>query len=406
MRRFVLTAFFDGRPQDGGAYVHKRNMLSVFRLLQGEALKVVVICSAPEGVAVVKEAGLEAVLRRRSLASRIWGRLVSFSAVKATFGVALSKLPFGLDYFLRKLGTDLALFFGDDTRAQEMLTHNYIVQVWDLCHLEQPEFPEVSHRGEFERRERLNRAALPKATALVVDSEYGMGLMQRSYGIEASRIYHAPFLVDLKYDGAALDDTVAQSIRQTYRLNQPYVFYPAQFWPHKNHKYILRALGILKDRGRPVPQAVFSGSDKGMLAGILELAAELGVRNSVNYCGFVPDEHMPYLYKGAVALVMPTYFGPTNIPPMEAGALGVRVCYSDLPAFREQMGDAALYMDLERPEALADLLEALMDGGADPDSAARRASGYKTADAVQRHAAILKAIIGRYRTKIGSRLLG
>jgi glycosyltransferase involved in cell wall biosynthesis len=248
----------------------------------------------------------------------------------------------------------------------------------------------------------MNRSALPKATALVADSEYGARLLERAYGIERSRIHHAPFLIDLQYHPEALDETVAKSVQETYRLKSPYVFYPAQFWHHKNHKYIVRALKVLKERGRVVPQAVFCGSDKGALEGVLRLAADLGVRESVNYCGFVPDEHMPYLYKGALALVMPTYFGPTNIPPMEARALGVPVCYSDLPAFREQMGTAASYVDLQRPETLADALDALMSGpGKQVGATGTGEAGYDTADGVQRHARILKAIIDAYRAKLG-----
>jgi glycosyltransferase involved in cell wall biosynthesis len=39
---------------------------------------------------------------------------------------------------------------------------------------------------------------------------------------------------------------------------------------------------------------------------------------------------------------MPSYFGSTNLPPLEAVSLGCPVIYSDLPEFREQMGDAAI----------------------------------------------------------------
>jgi glycosyltransferase involved in cell wall biosynthesis len=402
MRDFVLTAFFDGRPQDGGAYVHKRNMLKVFGLLKSQSIRTVVICSTPETVAVAKEMGVEAVLRRKSVVRFVWGKLTSLGFLKKYFGGYLSRLPFGLDHLLGRLGTDLAVFTGGDSRALQVLTHNYVIQVWDFCHLEHPEFPEVSHRGEFERREHLNRSTLPKATAMVVDSEYGARLLERAYGVQRSRIYHAPFLFDLQFQRATLVDTVARSIQETYRLTSPYVFYPAQFWPHKNHKYILQALKVLKDRGRVVPQAVFCGSDKGALDGVLRLAAELGVRERVNYCGFVPDAHMPYLYKGALALVMPTYFGPTNIPPMEARALGVPVCYSDLPAFREQMGTEASYVDLQSPESLADALETLMSGGVGIDATGRNVGGYDTYGGVERHARILKSIIDAYRTKLGT----
>jgi glycosyltransferase involved in cell wall biosynthesis len=68
-------------------------------------------------------------------------------------------------------------------------------------------------------------------------------------------------------------------------------------------------------------------------------------------------------YKNALALVMPTYFGPTNIPPLEAFHWGCPVCYSDLPGLREQVGDAAFLMDLEDPGSLAGIIGTILMGG-------------------------------------------
>jgi glycosyltransferase involved in cell wall biosynthesis len=56
---------------------------------------------------------------------------------------------------------------------------------------------------------------------------------------------------------------------------------------------------------------------------------------------------------------MPAYSGPTNLPPLEAVTLGCPVIYSDLPEFREQMRDAALYCDLADVSSLADHLATL-----------------------------------------------
>jgi glycosyltransferase involved in cell wall biosynthesis len=330
------------------------------------------------------------------------GILISVDTVKAAFGGRLAKLRFGLDHFLRTLGTDLVILYGDDGRLLQMLTHNYVVQLWDLCHLEQPEFAEVAHAGEFERRERINRSALLKATAIVVDSNYGKQLVHDVYRVTPSRIHAAPFLVDTAFDRDSFNSATDAAVRQRYQLQDPYIFYPAQFWPHKNHRYILAAVRAMRDRGAPVPQVVFSGSDKGALQEVMALARDLGVAANVKYCGFVPSEHMPYLYRGALALVMPTYFGPTNIPPMEAAALGVPVCYSDLPAFREQMGDRAIYVDLQEPQSLARELERLIAAAPQADATARSNAVRSPAiDAIQQHVEILASIIRGYIAKRG-----
>jgi glycosyltransferase involved in cell wall biosynthesis len=90
----------------------------------------------------------------------------------------------------------------------------------------------------------------------------------------------------------------------------------------------------------------------------------LGLTARVHFLGAVPNEDIPALYEGALALVMPTYSGPTNLPPLEAVTLGCPVIYSDLPEFREQMRDAALYCDLAQASSLADHLAALIRNSA------------------------------------------
>jgi glycosyltransferase involved in cell wall biosynthesis len=80
----------------------------------------------------------------------------------------------------------------------------------------------------------------------------------------------------------------------------------------------------------------------------------------IRFLDFVPNEDIPALYEAAFAVVVPSYFGPTNLQPIEAIALGRPVICSDLPGCREQMGDAALYCDLSDPASLADQLVALI----------------------------------------------
>ena len=85
-------------------------------------------------------------------------------------------------------------------------------------------------------------------------------------------------------------------------------------------------------------------------------AAQLGLTNEVRYLGPVPDEDMAALYTQSVALVMPTFFGPTNIPPLEAWHFGRPVITSDIRGLREQTGDAGLLVDPRSPDALADAM--------------------------------------------------
>jgi glycosyltransferase involved in cell wall biosynthesis len=53
---------------------------------------------------------------------------------------------------------------------------------------------------------------------------------------------------------------------------------------------------------------------------------------------------------------MPTYFGPTNIPPLEAMELGCPVIVSNKYAMCEQVGDAGLLCDPDSPEDIANCI--------------------------------------------------
>ena len=77
---------------------------------------------------------------------------------------------------------------------------------------------------------------------------------------------------------------------------------------------------------------------------------------NVTIKGFVSDENITYLYRHAVGMIMPSYFGPTNIPPLEAMALGCPVAVSDKYAMPEQVGDAGLLFNPDSPKEIAECI--------------------------------------------------
>ena len=397
--KFTLVSFLAGSPTDGGAYTHKLGTLRVLhRLQQEEGIRVVVVCDAGSVATIVREHGLEAVVQQRGFWARLCGRLSATEIAKVHFGASYGPRLSPVDGLVRRLGADLVLFCGPDPRALQLYSCGYVFTVLDLAHLEYPQFPEVSLHGEFERRERLFRHALPKAVAVLADSEAGRRLVATHYAVPMARTFAAPFLMGSSVRDFVADPAIAAAVRSRYGLADSYIFYPAQFWAHKNHRYIIAALAIMKKKLGWAPQAVFCGSDKGALESVLGHAQHAGMAEHVKYCGFVPAEDIPYLYVGALALVMPTYFGPTNIPPLEALSLGTAVCYSDLPAFREHLGDAVTYIDLERPESLAAALQNL-HASSRGDQTRNPVRNVDTDDA---YLAVLRRVIHGFRLTTGS----
>jgi glycosyltransferase involved in cell wall biosynthesis len=148
-------------------------------------------------------------------------------------------------------------------------------------------------------------------------------------------------------------------VQKKYQLPEHYLFYPAQFWPHKNHAIIIQALEQLKRaHGLEIP-IVFCGSHtekirEGYFRLVMNMVQYCGVAEQVYYLGYVPDKDMAGLYAGAKTLVMPTFFGPANIPYLEAWALGCPVLTSNIRGIREQIGNAGILVDPCSVKAVAD----------------------------------------------------
>ena len=73
------------------------------------------------------------------------------------------------------------------------------------------------------------------------------------------------------------------------------------------------------------------------------MTKKFNLENQVRFAGFVSSEEINLLYSQAFALVMPTYFGPTNMPPLEAFKFKIPVLYSNIKGLKEQVEDAAFF---------------------------------------------------------------
>jgi len=241
----------------------------------------------------------------------------------------------------------------------------FVIPIFDLNHRLQPEFSEVSAFGETNSREYFYINTCRFATTVLVDSEMGKADVLRFYGnlIDEDRIRVLPSYPPIA-DRALPDARELARVRAKYNLPQRYFFYPAQFWPHKNHKLIVQAIKLIADESGEVVPVVFCGAYWTYTMAtnfkeLMALAANFDIADRVRYLGSVPDEDMAALFTLSAGLVMPTFFGPTNIPPLEAWHFGRPVITSDIRGLREQNGDAGLLVDPRSPQALAEAMKRL-----------------------------------------------
>jgi glycosyltransferase involved in cell wall biosynthesis len=362
-----IAVFMDAVPEGGGAYNYEASVIDILNNNGRDEYRFVYfVDSEQKRRSLARITTHEIVVYRLNFWRNLGAALTRNVFLYARFSRRGILTQTYLDRLLHRHGMDLVYCPAPSYLCRDLVFHSFVTTVWDLCHRDWPEFPEVSHGREFEAREELYRHSLAKAVAVITESDRGRRNVQAWYGVQPERLAALPFPIPPWVGKTA---TAQPDVQAKYGIGGKYVYYPAQFWPHKNHTYILEGLLALQKVHGIAVSAVFTGADKGNVQAVLAQARALGIADRVHYLGFVPSEDMAALYRGAVALVMPTYFGPTNIPPLEAFALDCPVCYSDLPGLRDQVGNAAFLLDLDDPSHLARQLQTILT---DPALVARK----------------------------------
>jgi glycosyltransferase involved in cell wall biosynthesis len=351
--------YLRSRPSDGGVFQYAISVLRAMSNLPADRFDVVVAYTQPELEPYVSAHGTEAhhIYFPRRLEN--WIGLVSSALVAAGLPIPTLRAAGRLEPLARRLAAidcDLWVFPAGDSVIYRADVRSIAV-IHDLMHRYEPRFPEVGRWTIRTRRELHYRALCASADRLIADSELGARHIAESYHVDNARISVLPY--------SAPDDRSAPS---TATLDMPdlpesYFYYPAHFWPHKNHLNLARAVRLLVDRGLD-PHVVLSGGATGNHREFADLVARLKITGRFTDLGHVSADLVAALYAGSVALVYPSYFGPTNIPPLEALVHETPMAVSDNYAMREQLADAALYFDPDSPTSIADSMAELLEAPA------------------------------------------
>ena len=139
---------------------------------------------------------------------------------------------------------------------------------------------------------------------------------------------------------------------KTRILPNNYFFYPAQFWPHKNHIYIIEAFEHFKKNKINI-KCIFCGHDKGNLKYIKN---EIQKRNLTEYFelyDFLPDDEIINLYKNSTAVIMPSLVGTNSFIHTESFYFK-KMVFANGNVLGDDFNERVINLDILKPK---DLLE-------------------------------------------------
>jgi glycosyltransferase involved in cell wall biosynthesis len=193
--------------------------------------------------------------------------------------------------------------------------------IWDFGQNDLRGFPEIYSDFETEKRNLLYSKATMRANFIVTDCTFTSSRISSHFGFPEEKIIILEFLPN-----PLLVDYPQSNLRKQV------VVYPAQHWAHKNHRVLIDALSLNLQNHLESRRLILTGGDKGNMKKIASYVIQLGLEDEVELKGFIPASELFEIISTSEILVMPSLLGPTNIPPLEALALGVPVVASDRAA--------------------------------------------------------------------------
>jgi len=131
--------------------------------------------------------------------------------------------------------------------------------------------------------------------------------------------------------------------------------------PRKNLIRLIRAFKLLRDGKKTNAQLVIVGEKAWWSEEIFREAESCGDEDDIIFCGYLPDKDLICLYNSAKVFVHPSLYEGFGLPILEAMACGCPVVASNVSSIPEICGGAALLVDPENVEGLADAVHRVMN---------------------------------------------
>lgn len=156
-----------------------------------------------------------------------------------------------------------------------------------------------------------------------------------------------------------------ETLKQKYQLPEKYFLCPNQFWIHKNHLLLLKAIKILKDKGVNIYVA-FTGKEyeyrnPNHFDSLLMFVEENGLKDNVNFLGFIERRHQLKIMSKAICVIQPSLFEGWSTVIEDAKAMNQFVLASNLAVHKEQLKFNALFFDPNNELELSNVISGFLE---------------------------------------------
>lgn len=229
-----------------------------------------------------------------------------------------------------------------------------------------PDFQE-KHFPEFYSQEHLNNERIKNsdiaqnAKKLLLSSESALNDLKTYY----PEFRVNPYVVHFAVKIPSLNGLENIDVLNKFQLPKVFFFAPNQFWRHKNHMLVIKAVEILINKGIKVIVA-FSGKEHdyrspGYTDSIKNYVVEHDLQENIKFLGFLDRVDQLKLIELSAAIIQPSLFEGWSTVIEEAMAMNKMVLASDLDVNKEQLGAKGIYFNRIDANECAEVIESFLE---------------------------------------------
>ncbi|VVS90858.1 glycosyltransferase [Desulfoluna spongiiphila] len=223
--------------------------------------------------------------------------------------------------------------------------------------------PYMFSHSELQSRDRDFINLIRKSNRIIVSSNDALkdfNLFIQGY---ENKVDILPFVSQVDPNFLTISNCEEINIKNKYSLENDFFYIPNQFWKHKNHIVVFKAIKILKDRGINI-EVICTGfandyRHKKYMQSLYDYITENDIQNNVHIFGIVPYDHVFYFMKKSLAVINPSLFEGWSSTVEECKSIGKKMILSDISVHKEQNPDASFFITND-PKSLAEILNEVL----------------------------------------------
>jgi hypothetical protein len=322
----MKIAFFLSGSEYGGGLSQFNGFLDAVKSLNLDNHEIIYITDKISYQESLKKKKIECLLFKKNFFTKI---LFFFYGIKNISKFYIFNSPNPFEKFINKNKIDLLVFSDPSFYSIYCENVKFVINIWNTELKSLKIFNELSGKN-FIYQDRIISSAVLNAYKIIVFTKKNKEDLIKFYNCSSDKIITQNLMPNLPNSYNQLQDKINfTEIFKELNLDKDikWFFYPAQFWSHKNHVYLIDALRLVKDKNINNIGFLFSGKDNGNLEYIKKLINSNDLNKNVKILGFLSEPQIISIYKFCYGVVIPTYVGRSSLPLLESIFFNKKIIY-------------------------------------------------------------------------------